>query len=74
MIVGVAVDVEPICATLLEIVERRMVALRMLLEEHPLSKKAPRALLHMLCIGVLRNYRLLEAALRYCGYNGPVRG
>jgi len=74
VIVGVAVDVEPICATLLEIVERRMVALRMLLEEHPLSKKAPRALLHMLCIGVLRNYRLLEAALRYCGYDGPVRG
>lgn len=74
MVIGVVVDAEPICATLLEIVERRMVALRMLLEEHPLSKKVPRALLHMLCIGVLRNYRLLEAALRYCGYSGPVRG
>lgn len=67
-------DVEPVCATLLEIVERRMVALRMLLEEHPLSKKVPRALLQMLCIGVLRNYRLLEAVLRYCGYSGPLRG
>jgi len=73
MVVGAAVDVEPVCATLLEIVERKMVALRMLLEEHPLSKKVPRALLQMLCIGVLRNYRLLEVALRYCGYSGPVR-
>ncbi len=31
-------------------------------------------MLHALCMGVLRNYKLIVRLLRLCGYRGPVRG
>jgi len=65
-------DAELECAEVLAVVERRMRSLRAVLESRRWS--TPRGLLHALCLGVLRNYRLLVRLLRRCGYRGPVRG
>ncbi len=65
-------DVEDSCAEILAVVERSYLSLRAVIE----SKKppVPRGLLQALCIGILRNYRLLVRALRHCGYRGQLRG
>ncbi len=66
------VDVEVECADVLAAVERSFRSLRAVLESRRF--RSPRGLLHALCLGTLRNYRLLVRLLRLCGYRGPVRG
>ncbi|AEM39595.1 Fmu (Sun) domain protein [Pyrolobus fumarii 1A] len=66
------VDVELVCGAILAIVERSFRSLRAVLESGKWD--APRGLLHALCLGVLRNYKLLVRALRRCGFRGQVRG
>ena len=66
------VDVEVECAEVLSIVERSFRSLRAVLESRRF--RSPRGLLHALCLGTLRNYRLLVRLLRLCGYRGQVRG
>ena len=66
------VDVEVECAEVLSIVERSFRSLRAVLESRKF--RSPRGLLHALCLGTLRNYRLLVRLLRRCGYRGQVRG
>jgi 16S rRNA (cytosine967-C5)-methyltransferase len=63
---------ERLCARVLARVEASLRSIRALLEEEALG--APRGLLHALCLGVLRNYKLLEEALRFCGYRRRLRG
>ena len=65
--------VERLCAKVLARVEETLRSVRAVLEDE-LAVGARRGLLHALCLGVLRNYRLLEHLLRYCGYRGPLRG
>ncbi len=65
-------DAELECAEILAVVERRMRSLRAVLESRRWS--TPRGLLHALCLGTLRNYKLLVRLLRRCGYRGQVRG
>ncbi len=65
-------DVEDGCAEVLAAVERSYRSLRAVIES--LKPPVPRGLLQALCIGVLRNYRLLVRALRHCGYRGQLRG
>ncbi len=64
--------VERICARVLTKVEETFKAIRAVLEEESIG--APRSLLHAICLGVLRNYKLVEHVLRLCGYRGRVRG
>ena len=66
------VDVERECASILAVVERSFRSLRAIIESRRVS--SPRALLHAICLGTLRNYKLLVRLLRMCGYRGPVRG
>ncbi len=66
------VDVERECAIVAARVERSFRSVRSILESRVWS--SPRPLLHALCMGVLRNYKLLVRLLRFCGYRGPVRG
>ncbi|BEP18673.1 16S rRNA (cytosine(967)-C(5))-methyltransferase RsmB [Pyrofollis japonicus] len=64
--------VETTCAKILSRVEATLYSIRYFIErERP---QVPRPLLNALCLGVLRNYRLLVHALRRCGYRGEVRG
>jgi 16S rRNA (cytosine967-C5)-methyltransferase len=64
--------VERVCARVLARVERKLYSIRFVIES--MKPRVPRGLLHALCLGTLRNYRLLVRALRYCGYRGPLRG
>ncbi len=64
-------EAEHACAVILHRVERRPVSLRQAIEE--LKPPVPRGLLNALCLGVLRNYKLAERALRLCGHKGGTR-
>ncbi|ABM80263.1 RsmB/NOP family class I SAM-dependent RNA methyltransferase [Hyperthermus butylicus] len=64
--------VEAVCARILARIEAKLYSLRYIVEK--MKPRVPRGLLNALCLGVLRNYRLLIRALRYCGYRGDVRG
>ena len=63
--------VERACAKVLSIVEKKFYSIRLVIEKT--RPRVPRGLLNALCLGVLRNYRLLSHGLRRCGYRGPVR-
>ena len=65
-------SVEHACAVVLSRVEAKLYSLRYVVEK--LRPRVPRGLLNALCLGVLRNYRLLVRGLRYCGHRGQVRG
>jgi len=65
-------SVEQVCAMVLSRVEAKLYSLRYVVEAF--RPRVPRGLLNALCLGVLRNYRLLERGLRYCGYRGQLRG
>ena len=65
-------DIEPVCASLLYLLEKRPTSLRAVLEEA--RPRVPRRLLNATCLGVLRNYKLVERMLRTCGYEPPARG
>jgi len=62
-------DVERVCAAILATVSRRFVSLRAAIEGA--KPPVPRGLLNAVCLGVLRNYKLAERALRHCGYEPP---
>ncbi|HID41353.1 MAG TPA: RsmB/NOP family class I SAM-dependent RNA methyltransferase, partial [Pyrodictium sp.] len=59
-------SVEQVCAMVLSRVEAKLYSLRYVVEAF--RPRVPRGLLNALCLGVLRNYRLLGRGLRYCGY------
>ena len=63
--------VERACAKVLSLVEKKLYSIRLVIEE--ISPRVPRGLLNALCLGVLRNYRLLGHGLRRCGYRGSIR-
>lgn len=63
--------IEHVCAKILSIVESKLYSIRFLIEN--MRPRAPRSLLNALCLGVLRNYKLLIHGLRRCGYRGKVR-
>ncbi len=63
---------EYVAALVLERVESSLRSVRAVLEE--VKVEAPRSALTALVLGVLRNYRLLRAALRYCGFRGRLMG
>lgn len=67
-----AEPIEHICARILSIVESRLYSIRLVIEG--IKPRAPRGLLNALCLGVLRNYKLLVHGLRRCGYQGRLRG
>ena len=69
---GLPSDIEPACAYVLAALERRPVSLRAAIEE--LKPPVPRGMLNALCLGTLRNYKLVERMLRKCGVKGPFRG
>lgn len=56
--------VEEACARILAELERKPRSIRLLLERNFM---VPRSLLHALCMGVLKSYRIAEEALRFCG-------
>lgn len=64
-------DVEPVCAAVLVEVSRRFESLRSVIER--LRPRVPRGLLNAVCLGVLRNYKLLERGLHVCGVERPPR-
>jgi 16S rRNA (cytosine967-C5)-methyltransferase len=64
--------VEHACAFVLDEVERTLKTFRYVVERR--RPPVPRPVLTALCLGVLRNYRLLARALRTCGYRGQIRG
>ncbi len=64
-------DVEPVCAAVLAEVSRRFESLRSVVER--LRPRVPRGLLNAVCLGVLRNYKLLERGLHVCGAERPGR-
>ncbi len=59
--------VESVCADILVRVSRSHMSIRYFIDRA--GGRAPRALLNALCLGVLRNYKLLHHLLETCGVN-----
>ncbi len=66
--------VEHVCSRILARVEETLKSVRAVMEDEFAGAGVPRGLLHAICLGVLRNYKLLEESLRYCGFRGRLRG